>query len=253
MFVYQAISGYRGRRVPASSSCSSVIGFGHWVVKPARIPLIRSALTTSAALLVTMTKASWAQAERIREVRPSSAPTRKPPGMPHDPAVDVLGGHPVSESSTSVASSPGSQRISLAPAAVTCATTESVTALANGSELVGATSPMRLPTALSGATVRNGTTVPGGGVEMDGVCCQRRMTRPKGSEGMASYSRCAALEHRGARGAGRAAGQRTADDGRNCQGCPPVPTIAPPDGTAGSGLVGAEPGDKGHRRQGHHP
>jgi hypothetical protein len=55
--------------------------------------------------------------------------------------------------------------ISSAPAASNCAATDSVTAMLNGSEPVDATNPMRVPTALPEAAVRNGTTVPVGVAE----------------------------------------------------------------------------------------
>jgi hypothetical protein len=71
------------------------------------------------------------------------------------------------QSNTSEALAPGSQLINSAPAVCTWVTIESVTALLNGSEPVDATSPMRRPMPLSGAMVRNATTVPGGSVAVD--------------------------------------------------------------------------------------
>jgi hypothetical protein len=50
---------------------------------------------------------------------------------------------------------------------------ESVTALLNGLEPVDAINPIRCPTALSGVTVRNGTTVPGGSVVVVAVAVDR--------------------------------------------------------------------------------
>ncbi len=192
-------SAYARSWLAASTVIASAAAAGQAGVMPSSMPATRAALTGSAAEFATMTKRTSVQFSP-RACRPSTVPTRFPARASSAPtqavshasgaAPTVMSGtsfgpaaHRASprlppcttiqpstcwvanrraQSSTRLASSPGSQRIRDAPVAVNCDTTDSVTSRLKGSVPAGPINPIRRPTALSAGTVRNGTTVPVG-------------------------------------------------------------------------------------------